>query len=228
MAKRTPASQETIDAVGRDFRAGVLTAREIGAQYGVSHTMVLKWADRFGWVRDLRARIDARAEELVSRQVVSADVAKSRLETESVIVEANAQRIASIKSAHRSDVERVRKLVMQLIAELEAESESPEDLQKLGEMMADPDTPLDAMQNAFKKATSLPGRSTTAKQLVESFRQLVSLEREIYGMDRAKEEDKPERKAIEVDNKMAREIAYALHLGLKAANDSATKAALTA
>ena len=40
-----------------DYRAGILSVREISEARGVSHTAVNKKAKQLGWERDLKAKI---------------------------------------------------------------------------------------------------------------------------------------------------------------------------
>lgn len=103
-AKKKP-DWERIEA---DYRAGVLSVREIGAAHGVSHTAINKRARMHGWVRDLSKRIQAKAEELVSKQTVSKEVSTETLETDRQIVESNAKVIADIRLTHRRDIAKAR------------------------------------------------------------------------------------------------------------------------
>ena len=48
------------EAVERDYRAGVLTLREIGERYDCSHVAITKRAKKEGWVRDLAPKIRER------------------------------------------------------------------------------------------------------------------------------------------------------------------------
>lgn len=50
------------EAVERDYRAGLLSVREIGLAHGVSHTAINKRAKKHGWDRDLKGKIRAKAE----------------------------------------------------------------------------------------------------------------------------------------------------------------------
>lgn len=45
-----------------DFRAGVLSTREIAQAHGISHTAINKRAKAYGWDRDLSAKIKAKAD----------------------------------------------------------------------------------------------------------------------------------------------------------------------
>ena len=127
------------ERIEADYRAGILSTREIASAAGVSHTAINKRAKKDGWVRDLKARIQAKAEELVSRREVSKEVSSQQAATERQIIEANAERIAQVRGEHRADIQRVRALALNLLGELEGQSASLEDLAALGEMLRNPD-----------------------------------------------------------------------------------------
>jgi hypothetical protein len=58
-----------------EYRADILSLREIAALHpGVSHTSIARKAMASGWKKDLRARIDAKADEIVTRRSVTAAV----------------------------------------------------------------------------------------------------------------------------------------------------------
>lgn len=57
-----------------DYRAGVKTLRQIAGEHGTTHTSIGKRAKRDGWERDLAAKIQAKADVLVSKSAVSKQV----------------------------------------------------------------------------------------------------------------------------------------------------------
>jgi len=65
------------DAIERDYRAGILTLREIAAQHDITHGAVNKRAKKYEWSRDLSAKIEQKREELVSKAAVSSSVSKT-------------------------------------------------------------------------------------------------------------------------------------------------------
>lgn len=176
-----------------EYRAGILSLREIAAAHGITHGAVNKRAKRDGWTRDLNARIQAKADELVSKQAVSEEVSKAKLATERVLIEANAQVIAGIRSAHRVDIGRARRLCMALLEELEAQTADVPALVNLGELMRqDNDVGVDRLNDIYRSIISLPERTKTLKALAESLKHLVSIERDAYGIvSGASAEDKP-------------------------------------
>lgn len=183
-----PARGAAIDwpAIERDYRAGVLSLRELAAAHGITHGAINKRAKRDGWTRSLGERIKARAEVLVSRALVSATVSADALVTERQIIEANATRIAQVRGEHRADIRRMRDLAASLLAEVEAQTVDADLMRRLGELMKSPDERgLDKLSEAYRKVISTPGRVETMKKLVETMRCCIAMEREAYGLDAA-------------------------------------------
>lgn len=171
------------ERVEHDYRAGLMTTREIGALYGVSHTAVGKRAKAYGWDRDLSAAIRAKADALVSKAEVSTEVANERAATERQIVEVNATVVAGIKIAHRKDIARMRALAMTMLSELEVQTGAKPILDQLADAMAD-DSPEGTTRRAavLERMTATPGRIDSLKKLADAMKNLVSMEREAYGI----------------------------------------------
>lgn len=180
--------QKTIDweRIELDYRAGIKTLREIASENGVSHPAISKRARRDGWVRDLSARIQSRADDLVTRDTVSSSVTTESRAAERLVVEANAQAVAQVRLAHRRDIARARTLVNALLSELEAQTD-PEMLALLGDLgqllRAPDDRGVDRLNDLYQAIISLPERSKTMKVLTESLGRLVDMERQAFGMD---------------------------------------------
>lgn len=167
-----------------DYRAGVLSIREIASQHGITHTAVNKRAKKEGWERDLKAKIKAKADALVSRREVSKEVSTKQAETEREIVESNAEAIANVRMAHRGDISRSRQLTNKLLDELEALTDNRELYDELGELLRDPDdNGMDKLNDLYQKVVSLPTRSKTMKELAETLKTLIALERQAYDLD---------------------------------------------
>ena len=177
------------DAVERDYRAGLLSLREMAAAHGVSHVSIKKHADKAGWTRDLTEKIKARAEELVNKTEANKVVNSSAPLVERAIIEANAERIAQVRGEHRADIARMRALVLRLLAECEAESADPALFAELGDMLRAPDdSGADRLNDAYRKAISLPQRIKGVKELADAMKVLIGLEREAYGLSTAEED----------------------------------------
>ena len=181
------------ERIEADYRAGLLSVREIAATQGVSHTAINKRAKAEGWDRDLSAKIKAKAEALVSKREVSAQVSTDRAETDRAIIEANAEVIANVRLAHRKDIGRARTLAMSLLAELEAQTTDRELFAKVAELLSggsdDDQIALpDKMMDLYRAVTSLPGRTKTMKDLGDTLHKLISLERDAYDIAPPKKE----------------------------------------
>ena len=188
---KTSLTTHTIDwpAVERDYRAGILSLREIGTSHGVTHGAIRKRATRDGWTRDLQAKIQAKADELVSKALVSKEVSKADLATERQIIDAGAQRIAQVRNEHRQDINRMRSLGTALLAELEDQTFDAVLLSQLGELMRNPDeSGSDRLNDIYRKVISTPGRVDTAKKLVETMKSVIAMEREAYNIGTTPEE----------------------------------------
>lgn len=166
------------------YCAGIRSLKSIGKEFNISDAGILKRAKRDGWVRNLSARIKAKAEAKVSAAMVSAEVSAERAQTEADIVDANATMQANIIIGHRTDVQKARALTMRLMTELEHQTLFQELYQQLGKMMERPDDHgRDKLAELYQKAMSLSSRSSTLKALVDSLKSLVGLEREAFGID---------------------------------------------
>jgi hypothetical protein len=162
-------------------RAGLLSIREIAAACGVSHTAINKRAKAHSWERDLSAKIQAKADSLVSKAEVSRQVSTEQLATERGIVEANAQVIANIRIGHRADIGRYRRLANKLLDELEGLTDNRDLFDQLGELLQSPDdNGVDKLNDLYRKVIDLPSRTKTLKELGETLKNLITLERQAY------------------------------------------------
>lgn len=183
-AASTPADWERIEL---DYRAGIKTLRQIADEHGISHVAVNKRAKRDGWSRDLAAKIQAKADELVTKSAVTTPVTKEARIAEKAVIDANAQAVADIRLAHRSDIRRARNLTNSLLSELEAQTDPStlSMLYELGELLRnEDDNGQDRRNDLYTKVISLSERSKTMKTLADSLRVVVDMERTAFSMDK--------------------------------------------
>lgn len=181
-----------------DYRIGIKTLRQIADECGVTEGAIRKRAKQQDWTRDLSEKIKAKAESLVRKDAVrkpvrtvvrssenSKDLAY-REPSEKDIIESNAEAIKQVRLGHRKDIQRTRNINMALLAELEKQTgeESVALLEELGELMFRPDDKgQDKLNELYQKVISLPGRAKTMKDLGESLRVLIAMERQAFGLD---------------------------------------------
>jgi len=177
-----PAKIADWERIEADYRVGVRSLREIATEHGVTEGAIRKRAKRDNWTRDLTAKVRAKADALVRKELVRSEVRKeSATERETVEVEAQVQ--VRIRLAHRTDITRMRALVLRLLAECEAEAAEPGLFDNIGELLRNPSpTGQDRLNEAYMKAISLPQRIKGVKELAETMRVLIGLEREAYGI----------------------------------------------
>ena len=172
------------ERIGAQYRIGTMSLREIASMHGITEGAIRKRAKKEEWTRDLAAKVRAKADELVRKELVRSEVRKETA-TEKEAIDTEAQVQARVRLSHRKDIAKGRMLSMSLMEELEAQTGSAELMQKLGEIMGDPDKSGNdkKLADAYQKAISLGGRVQTMRSLAETIRTLVSLEREAYGLD---------------------------------------------
>ena len=156
MSEKPSADWERIE---EEYRAGILTLREIVASHGGSPAGILKRAKRDGWERDLGAKIKAKADALVNRQAVNSEVNKTDLVSERQIIEANALEVAAVRMNQRVSFRKLSETLTRIRARLDEEGES---------------LPLDK-------------HIACSKQYAEALKISVGMEREAYGMATAPE-----------------------------------------
>lgn len=182
-----PAKKADWERIEIDYRAGVKSLREIAGEHGISEGAIRKRAKRDGWTRDLADRIQQRAEDLVRTQAVRTEVRSEQRATERQVIEANAEAVANVKMAHRSDISRARAIVNGLLDELQemVGSDNATLLQELGFLLRSEDeNGKDRLNDLYQQIISLPGRSKAMKDLTASLQSLVAMERTAYGMDK--------------------------------------------
>lgn len=210
------------ERIEADYRAGLLSLREIAEPYTISHTAIKKRADKEGWTRDLSAKIKAKAEALVSKDAVSkAGNAETKV-SEREIVDANAELVAAVDRRHKGTAKRGQALVDKLLAELESTTDNLADFEKLGELL-DESGPNengkwveDKINKIYRAVISTGGRVDSLKKLAETFEKFAKFERVAYRLEEGSggEGDNPGESAN--PNEIARRVAFLLQQGLRA------------
>ncbi|VWC90124.1 bacteriophage protein [Burkholderia aenigmatica] len=178
--KKAAPDWERIEA---DYRAGVLSIREIASQHGITDTAIRKRAARDGWARDLAKRIQDKAEALVRTAEVRSQVRTGTSVSDRELVDGNAELIAGVRLSQRKDIARSRTLAMALLSELEQQTGNLELFEQLGEMLRrEDDKGVDRLNDLYQKIISTPGRIDGMKKLAETLKNLIGLEREAYGL----------------------------------------------
>jgi hypothetical protein len=164
MAK--PRARVDWDALKPHYSAGVRPLREIGEQFGCSDAAIIKHAKANGWERNLKQKIQDRADKKVAAALVAQERGASPAAklTEEVRVEVEAEVQARVRQSHRTDINRSKSVANALMQKLEHDT------------------------TASKPKHTLKEWAGIFKQLVDGQRTLVSMEREAYGIAHLQED----------------------------------------
>ena len=182
---------EKIESV---YRTGKRSLRDIAADHGVSHVAIDKRAKKFGWTKDLAEKIQAKADELVNKALVNKSVNTDELVNDRDIIAGVATTQADIRTQQMTRATDNRKVIESMLDELKIQNATVEELSKLGELMADPETRVDKLSEIYHKIISFGGRVDSAKKLIESWVRATESECRVYGI-----EEKP--KKIDINHK---------------------------
>lgn len=174
MPAPAPKRQVDWERIEAEYRAGQLSIAEIGRQAGVSHVAILKRAKKYGWTRNLAAKVKA---EVTARLVTDGVTATTSREA----VELAAERGVEVVRQHRQDIGRGRRLTNSLLQELETASETlPEIEAAIEEETAGDKSPK--RRQAMLRAVSLGARASAVFSLSAAMKNFVALERQAFSI----------------------------------------------
>lgn len=177
------------ESVAIEYRAGIRSLKDIGTQFGVSDAGIIKRAKRDGWVRDLKAKIQAKAEAKVRAALVSEVVSPQTKLAEVQVIEIESDVQARIQLRHRKDIGRGRDIAIKMFVELEQMCDKNELLHELAEIVAAGDQASDRQIEVFRKVIGLTSRVGSIKQLVETMKNLIAMERDAFGLNAENEKN---------------------------------------
>jgi hypothetical protein len=160
-----------------DYRAGIKSLRQIAGEHDIAESGIRRRAKQYEWARDLSEKIKAKADDIVRTKTTISEKDK---------IDASANEVASVRLAHRKDIQRSRKIAMSLFDELEmmVGQENVKLLEMLGELMWSPDDKCnDKVNDLYMKIISMPGRVKSMKDLSDTLKTLIALERQAFGLD---------------------------------------------
>lgn len=197
------------EGISREYRAGIRSLRDIGGEFGISEAMIRKRAKAESWPRDLSEQIKAKADDLVRKEAVRKG---AQGDAERTVIATNAQMQADAIIGSRKDISRYMRLGDALIAEVEAQTANPELFEQLAELMQSPDEKgMDKLNEIYRKVISTNGRVDTFKKLSDTYKVLIGLKRQAFGIADNAEGDKPAEAPKEHSpNDVARRVAFLL------------------
>lgn len=201
---KKPPDWERIEA---QYRTGVASLREIAKLHDISEAAIRKRAKRDEWPRDLNARVQAKADELVRKEEVRRLSAQSAVRSESSAhrvkeeIAIGAQALAEVKLHHKSTIRRMRETTEGMLTELEAETGNPELFRDLAEFLrSDEEAAQGKREAVYHRAISMASRIDGLKKLADTLKVLIALEREAYGIQPVPQEINLNAKVRKVDD----------------------------
>lgn len=179
------------DAMEPHYRAGIKPLKDLGQEYGCSDAAIVKHANKFGWVRDLQGKIQAKAQAKVSVAQVSAEVSTQTKLRESQVIEANAEIIAQADLINRKDVVLALDVSRSQLDEVAAlcDPQFREKLEWLGKIndesfVTDSGREVkDKTNELYMYIVSLAGRVKMSKEIAASHGVYIPLQRRILKLD---------------------------------------------
>lgn len=194
-----PAKRALVDweAVERDYRTGMLSLSELSTLHKVAKSRICVVAKKLEWTQDLSARIKAKAAAKVNDAAVNAVVNAQRKVSDAEKVEIGATVLARVLIGQKQDITRSRSLAMRLLGELEAQTDNQGLFEQLGELLHSPDERgQDKRNEIYSKVISFTGRTKSMKELTDTLKTLVALEREAFGLNDGPEDEAAKTKTM--------------------------------
>lgn len=178
------------DRIEAGWRAGLLSPHQLAAAYveetgdPVSHAAIIKHFKKNGVPRNLGAKIKAKSDAMVTAAMVTEKVTKETIRRDSEIIDDGATVLTGIRLGHRKDISRARNLTNKLLDELESVTDEQGTIKELIKAFKEEDhEDGDAMADMLalaNKIGALPSRTKTMKELAETMKTLITLERDAY------------------------------------------------
>jgi len=180
-AKRPPVDWEAMEP---DWRTGFKSVLQLSKEYGVSRAAIIKHWDKEGVERDLSAKINAKAEALVTQALVTPQVTQKGRVSERELIEANANISATAVLAQHADLAESAELERKLMIELTVMTDQNEAFEQFGDMMRQPDEfNQDKKNDFYNGAISHPQRVKSAKLLMDMRKARIETERKVLRID---------------------------------------------
>lgn len=182
MAKpRIELPPEKLAELEKMFRAGIASFTSMAKQFGVSVGWVAGCEDRFGWKRDLSAKIKQdvkrKEQEQIAREALKANPDYKLTERE--VTDWNAELIVQVTGSHRAALTRLRGLAEKLLDEIEFSTSSREVLEELALKLSIESEGKDARADLIFKLAGVQGRVASFKQLVDAQQRIITVERDV-------------------------------------------------
>ena len=165
--------------IEQDYRAGILSVREIAREVGLSDAAIRKRAKANGWERDLTEQVRAKTRQLLVRSLAGSQSGPQspHATNEEISSKAALTQVAVVRD-HQISIHDAFSLTRRMLDELNATTSHPGELEALiTAVYEDP-----KQQKAAMRAVSLPSRAAVMRDLATAAKNWVGLERQAFGI----------------------------------------------
>lgn len=172
------------------WRAGIKSPAQLASEYtentgvSVSHAAIIKHFKKLGVPRNLAAKVKAKADSMVMEAMVTGKVSSVTTKRDAEIVNDSAEIVANVRVSHRTDISRAKRMTNKLLDELESLTDEQGSIKDLIEALKNSDhedgEDMANMLALTGKIGALPSRTKTMRELAETLKTLIGLERQAY------------------------------------------------
>jgi hypothetical protein len=184
-AKKARTDWEAIEA---DYRAGVLSIREIAKLHDVSDTAIRKKAKADDWQRDLTAKVAEKVRAELVRTEVRTPYARGEVRTEREIVDSAAATVVQVVREHRRDIAAGRAIIAMLCSQLVDVAGQRDAFEEVIEIECAEDRSGERRAK-LQRAVSIPVHAATVRDLSAAMKNLIGLERQAFSISDSPEPD---------------------------------------
>lgn len=201
--------------IERQYRAGVLSIREIAREHAVPESTIRLRAKEEKWTRDLTKDVQQRTrakliESLANPDNTDAALKQLKENTDEEILEQAAKTQVTVVREHQRTLGTGHKLTLRMLDELDATTSLKGELADL--IVAKNDI---KNAKALLRAVSLGGRAAVMRDLAQAARTWVTLERQAFGIADDKRRETDDRlNEMTADELRAQILAEAKELGI--------------
>lgn len=182
------------ESIEREFRAGVLSIREIGRMFDVSDAGIRKKAKLNDWERDLSNKVAEKVRaDLVRDQVrtLTQEERDANRQTEREIIDKAAATVVTVVREHRRDISSGRGIVSLLMTQLTDVAGKRSEFEEAIEIETDDDKTTQR-RNMLMKAVSMPTHAAMMRDLSTAMKNLFALERQAFNINGTGEPPPPD------------------------------------
>jgi hypothetical protein len=183
------------EAVEKEWRTDQLSNVQIGKLYECSEGAIRKRAKKYGWKKDLAKKVRVRVREKLVRDEVrihspqtdEADNKPNEADDEAIVEQAASTRFEVIRS-HYKRIRTSSDAVEVLMEQLKNVAITREELEEFI-LQETKDDKSPKRRNIMLKAVSLPQHASTVLNLTTALKNLITLERQAFGLDDKNKEE---------------------------------------